>query len=62
MSVSDMHFHGLRGMMGSIFQTLRKEGLGAEVKQAYLITVKEEEKLWESKTLGDHNPSSFCIG
>ena len=57
-----MHFHGLRGMMGSIFQTLRKEGLGAEVKQAYLITLKEEEKLWESKTLGDHNPSSFCIG
>ena len=53
---TDVRFRGLRGTMESVFQTLHKEGLGVEVKHASLVAVEEEEKLWETKTLGDHNP------
>ena len=53
---SDVFFRGLRGTMESMYQKLHKEGLDVQVKHASLITVEDEEKLLESKTLGDHQP------
>lgn len=52
----DVRFRGLRGVMESVFQSLHREGLGTEVKHAPVISVEEEEKLWESKMLGDDSP------
>ena len=53
---TDVRFRGLQGTTESVYQTLHEEGLGVEVKHASVITADDEEKLWESKTLGDYDP------
>ena len=42
--------------METVFQGLHREGLGTEVKHAPVISVEEEQKLWESKRLSDDSP------
>ena len=49
-------FRDLRGAMQVCFRKLRESGVGALVKHAPIITVEEENLLWETKTFGDHDP------
>ena len=55
----DVRFRRLRETMETVYQSLHNDGIGAEVRHAPLTTAEEEEKLWKSKTLGDHTPKAL---
>ena len=38
---------------------LRKEGIGAEVKRAAVISLEHEELMWQKSVLGVHSPDSL---
>ena len=61
-------FHDLKGAQQVRFGEL--QGFGTVVKQAPIITPEEEDRLWETKVMGDHSPlravfiyvgKSFCF-
>lgn len=55
MDRKDRRFDKLNGAIQTVFRRLREEGVGANVKHAAVISP-EEELLWKTKTIGDHNP------
>ena len=49
-------FKELHFTMDSVFRSLRVEGVGVQVKHASIITIKEENLLWEQGVLNLSNP------
>lgn len=56
MDWKDVRFLDLTGTIQVLFHELRTEGVGALVKHAAIVTPVEENKLWNLKVLGVHNP------
>ena len=55
----DRRFRELHGVVESVLCDLRRNGIGAEVKHAPVISPEEEEQLWASGTLGIDTPSKL---
>ena len=45
-----------------MFRKLREDGVGATTKHAAVVSPEEEELLWSTKTIGDHDPLSIAEG
>ena len=56
---ADMRFRDLHMMLDTVCVSLRKEGIGAEVKHAAVISLEHEELLWQKGALGVHSPDSL---
>ena len=56
MNRKDPAFKELNGAIQVRSRELREVGVGAVVKHASVISAEEENALWESKVIGDHNP------
>ena len=54
-----MAFKPLHNVLNNISNKLLADGVGAEKKQARIISAAEEEIHWEKKVLGSHSPSSL---
>ena len=57
MNRKDPDFRELAGSVQVRYRELHEEGVGAVVKHA-VVTTDEEDALWQSKVIGDHNPHS----
>ena len=54
---TDLHFQDLYNMLDCVcVKKLRKSGVGAEVHHAPIITLQQEDAMWESGALGTDNP------
>ena len=53
---SDKRFKELRAACENVARQLRKDGVGAEVEHAPVFTREEDDKLWESGTIGIDSP------
>ena len=56
---SDMRFRDLHMTLDTVCVSLRKEGVGAEVKHATVISIEHEETLWKNGVLGVNSPESL---
>ena len=45
--------------LDTVCVSLRKEGVGAEVKHATVISIEHEETLWKNGVLGVNSPESL---
>ena len=59
LSESDPNFCGLRSVRDNIARKRRSEGIGAVVKHASIISLEEEERLWEECVLGTTSPKAL---
>ena len=48
-----------RSSLDAEMKRLQSAGIGSVKKQAEPLTIEEEERLWENKILGDHNPKAL---
>ena len=55
----DGHFHELQGTCESVFEQLRQSGIGANPKQATVISKSEENHFWASGILGCSSPTAL---
>ena len=62
MSVKDAWFSSLHHVFSNVSRLLHKEGVGASKMQARVITVVEEQQLWETGTIGTDSPLSLLNG
>ena len=53
---SDLHFRDLHKTLDSVCVALRKEGIGTEVKHAAVISLADEDTMWEKGVLGTSAP------
>ena len=53
---SGFRFHDLHNTLDSVSMRLRKDGIGAEVHHAPVITLEHENIMWQSGALGTDNP------
>ena len=58
MNHKDPVFMSLHNVLNNESRRLLNQGIGAVKKQARVITVEEEEKLWDTGVMGTHSP---CI-
>ena len=56
---SDWRFRELSGCIESVYVDLRKQGIGTEVKHTPIITLYEENQLWEKGIFGTSTPLSL---
>ena len=56
-------FQDIREALQACFRILRKAGVAASVKHATIVSEEEEDLLWESKVISEHDPleSSFSV-
>ena len=59
MNHKDVTFKQLHNVTNNVSKQLLADGIGAEKKQARVITEEEEGILWEKKVLGCHSPTSL---
>ena len=59
MNHKDVTFKQLRNVTNNVSKQLLADGIGAEKKQARVITEEEEGIHWEKKVLGCHSPTSL---
>ena len=52
----DPAFKELTGALEVTYRDLRQQGVGAVVKHAAVFSPEEEDQLWKSGIIGDHNP------
>ena len=55
----DPRFRDLRGACDNVSRKLREEGVGADVKHAAIFTPEEEEKLWNTGSIGIQSPKAL---
>ena len=53
---TDLRFRDLRSACDNVARRLRRDGVGAEVRHAEVFSKEDEDKLWESGTIGVTNP------
>ena len=70
----DYNFTQLHNTLDSLFSKLHSEGIGRQTKKAEVLSLDEENKLWESGTLNTTTPRGllnaafytvgkmFCLG
>ncbi len=56
MNRKDSQFREITGALQVRYRELRESGVGAVVKHAAVVTPDEENALWESNVIGDHDP------
>ena len=56
---ADLRFSDLHNTLDGVCVKLRKEGIGASVHHAPIITLEDENLFWSSGALGPDNPSSL---
>ena len=61
MNRKDHRFGQLNGAISSVFRKLREQGVGASIKHAPVITPEEEDLLWSTGIMGDHNPLALQL-
>ena len=54
-----MHFRQFHGTMETVFQQLHKDGIGAQIKHAVVISEEEEALLWKEGILGSSSPRAL---
>ena len=59
LDANDHKFKDLHAALDNLGRQLRSEGVGAEVKHASVISLEEEEALWEQGILGCDSPKSL---
>ena len=65
---SDKVFADMRSTLDAEMKRIQYSGLGSHRKQAEIITVEEEQRLWQNGLLGDGTPRSlldtmvYCCG
>ena len=60
MNRKDPTFKELNGALQVRYRELREGGVGAVVKHAAVVSPDEEQTLWDSKVVGDHDPLALC--
>ena len=55
----DYRYQKLRAALDNLGRRLRKDGIGAEVKHASIVTSEEEDALWLSGVLGSTTPKAL---
>ena len=58
---NDHEFFEFKRFLDSEMKRLQRKGLGSRKRQAQVLTIENEEKLWKSGLLGDSNPSNCLI-
>ena len=58
-SKNDVRFRSFHGTMESVFQSLHKKGIGAEVKHTEVISNEEEALIWSKGIIGSHSPRAL---
>jgi hypothetical protein len=56
---ADMRFRDLHMSLDTVCVALRKEGIGAQVKHAVVISLEHEELMWKEGALGVDSPASL---
>ena len=56
---ADMCFHDLHTSLDTVCVVLRKEGIGAQVKHAVVISLEHEKLMWKEGALGVDSPVSL---
>ena len=57
----DARFRMLKGTMDTHFQKLQQDGIGAMVKHTAVISIDEENLLWDQGILGTSNPLALGV-
>ena len=56
---ADMRFRDLHMTLDTVCVALRKEGIGADVKHAAVISLEHEELMWKKGAIGVDSPASL---
>ncbi len=56
MNRKDPSFRELTGAIQVRYRELREKGIGAVVKHASIVSADEEDALWSTNVIGDHDP------
>ena len=56
---NDHEFFEFKRSLDSEMKRLQRKGLGSRKRQAQVLTIENEEKLWKSGLLGDSNPKQL---
>ena len=56
---NDTRFKNIQRSCEAVFRSLRKEGIGAQVKHAPTISTEEEKRLWDTKVLDVNTPKGL---
>lgn len=59
MDKGNANFKELQATCDNLFRALRKKGIGANPKQAAILSVEDEELLWTSDVLGSKSPKAL---
>ena len=59
----DVRFQPLHIVLNNLSKRLLRKGIGAEKKQARVVTIEEENELWDKGVIGRHSPKSLqcCV-
>ena len=59
MNHKDVRFQPLHNVLNNLSKRLLSKGNGAEKKQARVVTIEEENELWDKGVVGWHSPKSL---
>ena len=63
-SEEDPRFSNLRGTRDTVARKLREEGVGAFTKETEIISIEDEQVIWQKNVMGTHSPKALlyaCI-
>ena len=63
-SEEDPRFSNLRGTRDTVARQLREEGVGAFTKETEIISIEDEQVIWQKNVMGTHSPKALlyaCI-
>jgi len=58
-SEEDPRFSNLRGTRDTVARKLREEGVGAFTKEAEIISIEDEQVIWQKNVMGTHSPKAL---
>ena len=63
MNHKDVRFQPLHNVLNNLSKRLLSKGIGAEKKQARVVTIEEENELWDKGVTGRHSPKCLecCV-
>ena len=62
MNTKDVRFSRIHTVLDNVARQLHKDGVGVSKVQARVITMEEEEQLWEKGIIGTQSPTPLLNG
>ena len=58
---TDIRFHDFHNTLDTVCVSLQKQGVGVDVHHAAVISVEQEERMWDSVVLSLENLRHYCV-